>query len=227
MSGGRSRSSSRKRSSSRGRGLSGGARGDATSQFNKAVRALVRLGRGAFDSIAAEEALLRNESNNLPARLQGIKFMEIRDMVPGYFWESAKARKMLQDIEYEDKREEEQIKRGETLGKILDSLSYEKLGELAKDSKRVGERLAIAEMLKGSGVSGGRRRRKPSKRPSAKKLTEWQRVVKKHAGDMVSAKKEYYGRGLEEGGRLRRRSSSKKKKRSSSRRRGSALGRTY
>ena len=217
LSGGR-----RRRSSSRGRGLEGGARGDATALFNKAANDLVRLGRGSFDKSLAEEALLAGleaGESLLPAGRAKEKFGQIYATVPVYFWASPKAKKMRAEFAYTINDVDYQSKKDAVLAKALNELSFEGLEKRLQANPKLSEIMAISEQLKGRGASGGMFSggRRASRSRSRKRLTAWQRAVKKHGGDMVAAKREYYGRELEGG----RRSS---KKKSSGKRR---LGRVY
>lgn len=225
----RKRSSSRRRrSSSRGRGLSGGgsksgsaakstmSRRSATGQFEKAVNMLMRASKGEIDREWAQELLLSVDPNNIrapagmPATVSTPKFTAIYDIVPDYFWTSPKAKKMKSDLEYKNEELDESIKKNTYLRKVMQTLDWDSLAARAEGDARIGERMAIAEMLSGSGASGGG----ASGGRRGTRLTQWQRIVKKHAGDMQAAKREYYGR-----------SSSKKK--SSGRKRGRGLGRVY
>ena len=233
LSGGRRRRSSsrgrgleggrrRRRSSSRGRGLEGGARGDATALFNKAANELVRLGRGAFDKSLAEEALLAGlDAGNalLPAGRAKDKFGQIHATVPGYFWTSPKAKKMKAEFAYTIDDIDYQTNKDAVLASALNELSFEALEKRLKKDPKLSEIMAISEQLKGRGASGGMFSggRRASRSRSRKRLTEWQRIVKKHAGDMIAAKQEYRGKGLEGGRRSSRKKSSGKRR----------LGRVY
>lgn len=229
----RKRSSSRRRrSSSRGRGLSGGgsksgsaakstmARRSATGQFEKAVNMLMRASKGEIDREWAQELLLsvNPDAISAPAGMPGTvseqKFISIYGIVPDYFWTSPKAKKMRSEIEYRNDELGESIEKNKLLKDVMQSLSWGKLAARAGDAgTRLGERMAIAEMLSGSGASGGG----ASGGRRGTRLTQWQRIVKKHAGDMQAAKREYYGRS----------SAKKSSGRSKSKSRGRGLGRVY
>lgn len=208
------------------------SRRSATGQFEKAVNMLVRASKGEMDREWAADALLTtnyldvDQAGNpttvpgLPSTVTAAKFKEIWGIVPSYFWNSPKAKKMRNDIMYRDDELEESIKKNRLLKKVMQTLDWDSLAaSTANDNTRLGEKLAIAEMLSGSGASGGRRGRSRSRSSGrgmsgGARLTRWQRIVKKHAGDMKAAKREYHG-------------TSSSKKKSSGRKRGRGLGRVY